>query len=105
MLLFEEPEAHSFPVYVSMLGRRIVESRNNQFFIDTHSPYLITEILETMLTDNAQAGELAMFEAYYEDHQTRVHQLSNEEIRSIRNDSIDVFYNMKRFTTGAARNA
>lgn len=105
VLLFEEPEAHSFPVYVSKLGRRIVESRNNQFFIDTHSPYLVTEILETMLTDDAQAGELAMFAAYYEDHQTKVHQLSDEEIRSIRNDGIDVFYNMKRFTTGAASNA
>ena len=105
VLLFEEPEAHSFPVYVSKLGRRIVESRNNQFFIDTHSPYLITEILETMLTDDEQAGELAMFAAYYEDHQTKVHQLSDEEIRSIRADGIDVFYNMKRFTTGAVPNA
>jgi AAA15 family ATPase/GTPase len=100
VLLFEEPEAHSFPVYVSKLGRRIVESRNNQFFIDTHSPYLIDGILEDMLTDDAQAGELAVFAAYYEDHQTKVHQLTDEEIHSIRNDSIDVFYNMKRFTTG-----
>jgi AAA15 family ATPase/GTPase len=105
VLLFEEPEAHSFPVYVSKLGRRIVESQNNQFFIDTHSPYLITEILEEMLTDNTQASELAIFAAYYEDHQTKVHQLSAEEIRSIRADGIDVFYNMKRFTTGAAHNA
>lgn len=102
VLLFEEPEAHSFPVYVSKLGRRIVESRTNQFFIDTHSPYLVTEILEEMLTDEEQAGDLAMFAAYYEDHQTKIHQLSDEEIRSIRADGIDVFYNMKRFTTGAA---
>ena len=100
VLLFEEPEAHSFPVYVSKLARRIVESTNNQFFIDTHSPYLVDGILEDMLTDDAQAGGLAVFAAYYEDHQTKVHQLSDEEIRSIRNDSIDVFYNMKRFTTG-----
>lgn len=100
VLLFEEPEAHSFPVYVSKLGRRIVESTSNQFFIDTHSPYLVDGILEDMLTNDAQAGELAVFAAYYEDHQTKVHQLSDEEIRSIRNDSIDVFYNMKRFTTG-----
>ncbi len=102
VLLFEEPEAHSFPVYVARLGRRIVESRNNQFFIDTHSPYLITEVLEKMLTDDARAGELAIFAAYYEDHQTKVHQLSDEEIRGIRADGIDVFYNMKRFTTGTA---
>jgi len=100
VLLFEEPEAHSFPEYVSRLGQRIVESRNNQFFIDTHSPYLVDGIIEDMLTDDAQAGELAIFAAYYEDHQTKIHQLSDEEIRSIRADSIDVFYNMERFTTG-----
>ncbi|WP_162550070.1 AAA family ATPase [Hymenobacter nivis] len=102
VLLFEEPEAHSFPVYVSKLGRRIVESTNNQFFIDTHSPYLITEILEDMLTDDEQVKQLAMFAVYYEDHQTKVHQLSDEEIFDIRADGIDVFYNMKRFTTGRA---
>jgi AAA15 family ATPase/GTPase len=102
VLLFEEPEAHSFPVYVSKLGRRIVESRNNQFFIDTHSPYLITEVLEEMLTDETQANDLAIFAAYYEDYQTKIHTLSDEEIRTVRNDGIDVFYNMKRFTTGVA---
>jgi AAA15 family ATPase/GTPase len=102
VLLFEEPEAHSFPVYVARLGRRIAESRNNQFFIDTHSPYLVTEILERMLPDAEQAGELAIFAAYYHDHQTKLHQLSDDEVRSIREDGIDVFYNMKRFTTGAA---
>lgn len=102
VLLFEEPEAHSFPVYVSRLGRRIVESRRNQFFVDTHSPYLITEVLERMLPDETQAGELAIFAAYYEDHQTKIHQLSDAEVRSIREDGIDVFYNMQRFTSGAA---
>ena len=100
VLLFEEPEAHSFPVYVSKLGRHIVESRNNQFFIVTHSEYLVTEILEEMLTKDEYARELAIFAAYYEDYQTKVHQLSDEKILDIRAEGIDVFYNMKRFTTG-----
>ena len=98
VLLFEEPEAHTFPVYTSMLGRKIVESRNNQFFIATHSSYLVTEILEQMLPDEEQAGELAIFLAYYEDYQTKVKQLSDEEVRDIRGDSVDVFYNMARYT-------
>lgn len=102
VLLFEEPEAHSFPVHVSKLGRHIVESRNNQFFIVTHSDYLVTEILEKMLTDDELTGELAFFAAYYEDHQTKVHQLSDQEIFDIRADGLDVFYNMKRFTTNRA---
>lgn len=29
VILLEEPEAHLFPVYVSKLGRRIIESTNN----------------------------------------------------------------------------
>lgn len=102
IILLEEPEAHSFPVYISKLGRHIVESRNNQFFIVTHSDYLVTEILEQMLTDDELTGELAFFAAYYEDHQTKVHQLSDQEIFDIRADGLDVFYNMKRFTTNRA---
>lgn len=98
VLLFEEPEAHTFPVYTSMLGRKIAASRNNQFFVATHSPYLVTEILEQMLPDDNQAGELAIFLAYYEDYQTKVKQLSDEEIRDIRGDSVDIFYNMARYT-------
>lgn len=97
VILFEEPEAHSFPRYVSQLGQRIVESRNNQFFVATHSPYLITEILEEMLTDDELKPELAMFVAYYENYQTKVRQLSDEEVMNIRRDGLDVFYNMDRF--------
>jgi len=97
VILLEEPEAHSYPVYVSQLGRRIVKSRNNQFFIATHSPYLITEVLEEMLTNDELAPELAMFVAYYEDYQTKVRQLGDEEMRNIRRDGLDVFYNMARF--------
>jgi hypothetical protein len=100
VILFEEPEAHSFPVYVSQLGQRIVSSRNNQFFVATHSPYLITEILEEMLTNDELTPELAMFVAYYEDYQTKVRQLSEDEVRAIRADGLDVFYNMARFVPG-----
>lgn len=97
VLLFEEPEAHSYPIYVAHLAQRIVESRNNQFFVVTHSPYFITEVLEEMLTDDELKSELAIFVAYYEDYQTKVRQLSDEEVYNIRRDGLDVFYNMARF--------
>lgn len=97
VILLEEPEAHSYPTYVSMLGQRIVESSNNQFFVATHSPYLITEVLENMVPDDELAKELAIFVAYYEEYQTKVKQLSDEEVKAIRYDSLDVFYNMNRY--------
>ncbi|RZK33040.1 MAG: hypothetical protein EOO61_16050 [Hymenobacter sp.] len=101
VLLFEEPEAHSFPEYVLHLAQNIVESRNNQFFIVTHSPYLITEILDEMLTDDELAPELTMFAAYYEDYQTKVEQLTDEQVRAVRMDGLDVFFNMGRFVPEA----
>ncbi len=97
VLLFEEPEAHSFPQYVLHLAQNIVESSSNQFFIVTHSPYLITEILEEMLLDEELKPELAMFAAYYEDYQTKVNQLTDEDIYNVRRDGLDVFFNMRRF--------
>lgn len=100
VLLLEEPEAHSYPTFVVQLGRHIVDSGTNQFFVATHSPYLITEILEEMLTDDELTPELAMFAAYYEDYQTKVYQLSEQEIVAVRADGLDVFYNMARFVPG-----
>ncbi len=97
VLLFEEPEAHSFPQYVAQLGERIAVSRDNQFFVVTHSPYLVTEILEKMLTDDELKPELAIFAAYYEDYQTKVRQLTDEQVMNIRRDGLDVFYNLDHF--------
>lgn len=96
VLLFEEPEAHTFPVYTTMLGKRIVESTSNQFFVATHSPYLLTEIIEGMLP-HGQAQDLAIFLAYYEDYQTKFYQLTDAEVLEIRRDAIDVFYNLPRY--------
>ncbi|GAB2956832.1 hypothetical protein GCM10027048_23840 [Hymenobacter coalescens] len=97
VLLFEEPEAHSYPGYVAGLARRMVDSETNQFFVATHSPYLFTEVVEQMLPYEDKIGELGIFVAYYEDHQTKIHQLTDEQMLSIRSDSVDVFLNMRRF--------
>ena len=50
-----------------------------------------------MLTDDELALELAMFAAYYEDYQTKVRQLTDEQVRAVRLDGLDVFKNMARF--------
>jgi AAA15 family ATPase/GTPase len=100
VLVFEEPETRSFPIQISALGDKIVDSDTNQFFVATHSPYLVTEILEKMLPDKAKAKDLAVFVAYYENYETKLKMLSDEEVSEIRRDAIDVFYNLDRFTPG-----
>ncbi len=101
VLLFEEPEAHSFPSYIMHLAQSIVDSRNNQFFVVTHNPYLLTEVLEEMLPDDELKPELAIFAAYYEDYQTKVYQLTDEEMISARADGLDFFLNLRRFVPEA----
>ena len=91
ILLLEEPEAHSHPPYVAELARRVVASENNQFFLTTHSPYLFTQIIENMVPFENRALELAVFVAYYQDYQTKVRQLSDEELRNVQGDSANAF--------------
>lgn len=91
IVLLEEPEAHAYPQYVADLARRVVASENNQFFLTTHSPYLFTQIIENMVPFENRALELAVFVAYYQDYQTKVRQLSDEELRNVQGDSANAF--------------
>lgn len=100
VLLFEEPEAHSYPEYVIQLAERIVASRNNQFFVVTHSPYLVTEVLEEMVPSDELRPELAVFVAYYEDYQTKIRQLSDEEVITARANGTELFLNLRQFVPG-----
>ena len=46
IIIFEEPEAHSYPPYISKITTDIMYSETNQFFITTHSPYVLNDFME-----------------------------------------------------------
>ena len=94
VILLEEPEAHSYPIYVTQLAERIATQQENQFFVTTHSPQLFNDVLENMVPYENRVPELAVFVAYYKDFQTKVRQLSDEEVRGLRRDGHDVFNNL-----------
>jgi hypothetical protein len=94
VILLEEPEAHSYPQYVSQLAERIATQQENQFFVTTHSPHFFSEVLENMVPYENRVPELAVFVVYYKDFQTKVRQLSDEEVRGLRRDSLEVFNNL-----------
>ena len=48
ILLFEEPEAHTYPPYITNVVQSVIDSTDNQFFITTHSPYIINALLEQL---------------------------------------------------------
>lgn len=93
VLLFEEPENNSFPPYIRELAFDIIDSESNQFFIATHSPYLFNTIVS-----EAPEKEVAVHIVSFDNFQTKVNTLSNEQIAEISNYGIDVFFNLKNFT-------
>ena len=74
IITFEEPEAHAFPYYTKYLAERIALSeQNNQYFIATHNPYLLTSILE-----KANKEDIAIFVTELKGYQTKIVPLSDE---------------------------
>ncbi|MDQ6479638.1 AAA family ATPase [Dyadobacter sp. LHD-138] len=96
ILIFEEPEVHSFPPYVKELAERIVSKEDNQFFVSTHSPYMLQTLVEEL-----DDTELNVVLTYYKDYQTHVKVLSAAELREVQDYSIDIFFNLNKFEPNA----
>lgn len=91
VLLFEEPEAHSFPPYMTHLTQEMIHKKDSQFFIATHSPFILNNLLE-----NAQE-ELAVFNVDYGKGQTRLRQLSRPELHEVFQNGVDLFTNNETY--------
>ncbi len=92
VLVFEEPEAHAFPYYTKYLAERIaLDERGNQYFISTHNPYFLLPLIEKTRVD-----EIAVFITYYDDYQTKLKELSPDDLSTIL-DQVDVFSNIEMF--------
>ncbi|EGW20795.1 AAA family ATPase [Methylobacter tundripaludum] len=92
ILLFEEPEAHCFPPYITHIAKEIISSETNQFFIATHSPYILDTFLENRRDD------LAIFMADFKDGQTVIKRLTDGELNDVYEYGLDLFFNSELFT-------
>lgn len=91
ILLFEEPEAHSFPPYMSHLTQEMIYKKDNQFFIATHSSFILNDLLEN------RRSELAVFVVNYDNHETKVRRLSDSELYEAFQSGVDFFTNNESF--------
>lgn len=94
VVTLEEPEAHSFPPYVSRMADEIIETKETQFFIATHSTVLLTNLIE-----NTPKEELRVFVCDYDDknHQTIANPMSEEQLSEALVYGIDMFFNINHF--------
>lgn len=90
-LLFEEPEAHMFPPYIRKFTSDVIFDKTNQFFIATHSPYVLDAFMEDAQND------LAIYLVYYENGETKVKQMPQEEIEEVKKYGVDLFYNLESY--------
>jgi len=89
-LVFEEPESQAFPYYIKWFGERIALYSDNQFFIATHNPYLLTAIVE-----KTPFSALNVCITYMKDYQTKIVTLKEEQISEFM--EFDPFLNARSF--------
>lgn len=91
VLLFEEPEAHSFPPFIAKITQEMIYKKDNQYFLATHSPFILNDLLENC------REELAVYMVDYSRHETQVKLLSPEQLYEIYQNGVDLFTNSESF--------
>lgn len=95
VLLFEEPEAHMFPPYISKFTSDIVNDENiNQYFITTHSPFVLNDLIA-----NVEKEEVAVYIVSYEQEtgESLVHRMNDDDIHEAYQFGYDFFMNIDQF--------
>lgn len=90
VLIMEEPEAHTYPPYISRMVHDILESKDNQYFIATHSPYVVNEFLQ-------EKSDVAIYIVDAVDGKTTVKRLTDQELSEVYEYGIDLFFNTESF--------
>ena len=91
ILLFEEPEAHTYPPYITNVVHSVIDSTDNQFFITTHSPYIINALLE-QLND-----EVAIYFVDMKSGNTTVQRATEDEMQEMYESGVDLFFNIETY--------
>lgn len=93
VLAFDEPEANSYPPYTKILAESIAkDEKENQFFLTTHSPYMITSIIA-----KTPPSELNVFVCRLEGSETKVYPMNEEQRQELMELDMSAFFNLDRF--------
>lgn len=92
VICFEEPEAHTFPPYISSIVNDIIASEDNQFFITTHSPYVMSALLESA------GDDLAVYVVDMDNNATVAQRLTDKQLQEAYDNGMDMFYNLEAYT-------
>jgi AAA15 family ATPase/GTPase len=94
VITLDEPDTHAFPAYVGMLAAEIVDQPNTQFFITTHNPYLLNELIE-----KTPQNELALFVCGFDklNKATIAKRLTDDDLSELLDYGVDIFFNINKY--------
>lgn len=90
IIVFDEPDAYTFPYYTKYLAEKIGRDETNQYFIVTHNPYFLTSIIE-----KTNIVDISIHVANFDENQTKVISFSPNEIQDITDIDSSIFFNLK----------
>lgn len=90
-ICLEEPETHTFPPYISSVVHDIISSEDNQFFVSTHSPYVVNALIEALTDD------LAIYFVNMINGETNIIRASDEDVQEMYDNGVDIFFNMESY--------
>ena len=93
VLLLDEPERNTFPFYTKHLAEVMAREPSNQYFISTHSQYLLQSLVE-----KAPAEEIQIIATFRKDGVTQVRVLPLPEVLDMM--QYDLFLNLDRLVEG-----
>ncbi len=91
VLLFEEPEAHSFPPYIVHITQEMIRSTSNQFFITTHSPFVLDDLMLHA------RNELAVYVVHWMNGETVTTRLTDAQLEEVYQYGVDLFTNIENY--------
>ncbi len=96
VIIFEEPESYAATEYTKEIANRMAKDETNQFFISSHNP----NFLKLALT-HLPHEDVKIYYTTYQDYQTKVHALVEEDFQQILTKNMDVMEHFdKKFGDG-----
>jgi hypothetical protein len=91
ILLFDEPEANTYPLYTAYMAERIALDEDNQYFLSTHNPYILGSIV-----GKTPVKDLAVFVTTMEGYRTAVKRVADDKLPLFYEYGQDAFLNLAK---------
>lgn len=93
ILVMDEPESNTFPMYTKQLAEIMAFDTFNQYFIATHNPYLLDS-----LVSKTPLNQLSVFVTKMEKYQTSAKKVSNKKLSELLDKGVDFYFNLDKLT-------